>query len=327
MASFILRRLIQSGIVLLAVAMIAFLMFRFIGDPVSQMVGQETTLAERAELREKLGLNDPVPVQFLRFVGRAATGNFGISYQMGQPVDRLLAERLPATLELSVFAMIIACLIGVPLGVYTGLHPKRWLSRLFLVVSLIGISLPTFFTGIMLILVFGVELGLLSTFGRGETTQIGWWTTGLLSVSGWKSIIMPAFTLGLFQMTFIMRLIRSEMMEVMRTDFIKFARARGISEGKINFGHALRNTLVPVMTIVGMQLGSIIAFGIITESVFQWPGVGLLFLQAISTADIPIMSTYLLLVAVLFVVINLTVDLLYYVIDPRLRADNVARGA
>lgn len=327
MASFILRRLIQSGIVLLAVAMIAFLMFRFIGDPVSQMVGQETTLAERAELRDKLGLNDPVPVQFVRFVWRAASGDFGISYQMGQPVDRLLAERLPATLELSMFAMLIACLIGVPMGVYTGLHPKRWLSRVFLVVSLIGISLPTFFTGIMLILVFGVELGLLSTFGRGDTVRIGWWTTGLLTLSGWKSIIMPAFTLGLFQMTFIMRLVRSEMMEVMRTDFIKFARARGISEYKINFGHALRNTLVPVMTIVGMQLGSIIAFGIITESVFQWPGVGLLFLQAISTADIPIMSTYLLLVAVLFVVINLAVDLLYYVIDPRLNTRNTARGA
>lgn len=327
MASFILRRLLQSGIVLLAVAMIAFLMFRFIGDPVSQMVGQETTLAERAELRDKLGLNDPVPVQFVRFVWRAASGDFGISYQMGQPVDRLLAERLPATLELSMFAMVIACLIGVPMGVYTGLHPKRWLSRVFLVVSLIGISLPTFFTGIMLILVFGVELGLLSTFGRGDTVQIGWWTTGLLTLSGWKSIIMPAFTLGLFQMTFIMRLVRSEMMEVMRTDFIKFARARGISEYKINFGHALRNTLVPVMTIVGMQLGSIIAFGIITESVFQWPGVGLLFLQAISTADIPIMSTYLLLVAVLFVVINLAVDLLYYVIDPRLNTSNTARGA
>src|SRR5690606_7040043 len=288
MASFILRRLLQSGIVLLAVALIAFLMFRFIGDPVSQMVGQDTTLAERAELREQLGLNDPIPVQFLRFVKRAVSGDFGISYQMGQPVDQLLLERLPATLELSIVAMVIACLIGVPMGVYTGLYPKRWLSRVFLVVSLIGISLPTFFTGIMLILIFGVELGWLSTFGRGATVQLGWWSTGLLTVSGWKSIIMPAFTLGLFQMTFIMRLIRSEMMEVMRTDFIKFARARGISERKINFGHALRNTLVPVMTIVGMQLGSIVAFGIITESVFQWPGVGLLFLQAISTADIPV---------------------------------------
>ncbi len=327
MVSFLLRRLMQSGIVMLAVAMLAFLMFRFVGDPVAQLVGQETTLAERAQLREQLGLNDAVPVQFARFVGQVVQGNFGLSYQMGQPVGSLLAERLPATLELSFMALLFAALVGVPMGVYTGLYPDRWLSRLFLVISLAGISLPTFFIGIMLILVFGVELGWLPTFGRGETVQFGWWTTGLLSVSGWKSILMPAVTLGLFQLTFIMRLIRSEMLEVMRADFIKFARARGLSERSINFGHALKNTLVPVITIAGLQLGSIIAFGIITESVFQWPGIGLLFLQAISTADIPIMSTYLLLVALIFVVINLIVDLLYYVVDPRLRTDSVARGA
>ncbi|SFT54350.1 ABC transporter permease [Mesorhizobium sp. YR577] len=327
MVSFLLRRLMQSGIVMLAVAMLAFLMFRFVGDPVAQLVGQETTLAERAQLREQLGLNDAVPVQFARFVGQVVRGNFGLSYQMGQPVGSLLAERLPATLELSFMALLFAALVGVPMGVYTGLHPDRWLSRLFLVISLAGISLPTFFIGIMFILVFGVELGWLPTFGRGETVQLGWWTTGLLSVSGWKSILMPAVTLGLFQLTFIMRLIRSEMLEVMRADFIKFARARGLSERSINFGHALKNTLVPVITIAGLQLGSIIAFGIITESVFQWPGIGLLFLQAISTADIPIMSTYLLLVALIFVVINLIVDLLYYVVDPRLRTDSVARGA
>jgi peptide/nickel transport system permease protein len=327
MVSFLLRRLMQSGIVMLAVAMLAFLMFRFVGDPVAQLVGQETTLAERAQLREQLGLNDAVPVQFARFVGQVVRGNFGLSYQMGQPVGSLLTERLPATLELSFMALLFAALVGVPMGVYTGLHPDRWLSRLFLVISLAGISLPTFFIGIMFILVFGVELGWLPTFGRGETVQLGWWTTGLLSVSGWKSILMPAVTLGLFQLTFIMRLIRSEMLEVMRADFIKFARARGLSERSINFGHALKNTLVPVITIAGLQLGSIIAFGIITESVFQWPGIGLLFLQAISTADIPIMSTYLLLVALIFVVINLIVDLLYYVVDPRLRTDSVARGA
>lgn len=327
MISFLARRVLQSCVVMLAVALLAFLMFRFIGDPVAQMVGQDTSLAERAELREKLGLNDPVPVQFAHFVGQVVRGNFGLSYQMGQPVGQLLAERLPATIELSVMALLLAALIGVPMGVYTGLYPDRWLSRLFQVVSLVGISMPTFFIGIMFILVFGVELGWLPTFGRGETVRLGWWTTGLLSVSGWKSILMPAFTLGLFQLTFIMRLIRSEMLEVMRADFIKFARARGLSERSIHFGHALRNTLVPVMTIAGLQLGSIIAFGIITESVFQWPGIGMLFLQAISTADIPIMSTYLLLVALIFVVINLVVDMLYYVVDPRLRSDSLARGA
>ncbi|UVK55749.1 ABC transporter permease [Mesorhizobium sp. AR02] len=327
MISFLARRVLQSCVVMLAVALLAFLMFRFIGDPVAQMVGQNTSLAERAELREKLGLNDPVPVQFAHFVGQVVRGNFGLSYQMGQPVGQLLAERLPATIELSLMALLLAALIGVPMGVYTGLYPDRWLSRLFQVVSLVGISMPTFFIGIMFILVFGVELGWLPTFGRGETVRLGWWTTGLLSVSGWKSILMPAFTLGLFQLTFIMRLIRSEMLEVMRADFIKFARARGLSERSINFGHALKNTLVPVMTIAGLQLGSIIAFGIITESVFQWPGIGMLFLQAISTADIPIMSTYLLLVALIFVVINLVVDMLYYVVDPRLRTDSLARGA
>lgn len=325
MPSFLFRRLLQSGIVMLVVAMIAFLMFRFIGDPVAQMVGQETTLAERAQLRQQLGLNDPVLVQFAHFVGQVVQGKFGLSYQMGQPVGQLLAERLPATIELSVMALALAIVIGVPMGVYTGLYPNRWLSRLLLVVSLVGISLPTFFTGIMFILLFGVELGWLPTFGRGETVRIGWWTTGLLSLSGWKSILMPAFTLGLFQLTFIMRLVRSEMLEVMRADFIKFARARGLSERSINFGHALKNTLVPVITIAGLQFGSIIAFGIITESVFQWPGIGLLFLQAISTADIPIMSTYLLMVAMIFVVINLVVDMLYHAVDPRLRGDALVR--
>ncbi|MCM2394544.1 ABC transporter permease [Rhizobium sp. S95] len=326
MFSFLLRRLLQSAIVMLAVALIAFLMFRYIGDPVAQMVGQETSLTERAELRQQLGLNDPVPVQFVTFVGRILQGDFGLSYQMGQPVDTLLATRLPATLELSFMALIMASVLGVPMGVYTGLHPKSWLSRTLMIVSLAGVSLPTFFIGIMLILVFGVELGWLPTFGRGDVVELGWWSTGLLSVSGWKSILMPAFTLGLFQLTFIMRLIRSEMLEVLRADYIRFARARGLRNSSIHFGHALKNTLVPVMTIAGLQLGSIIAFGIITESVFQWPGIGLLFLQAISTADIPIMSTYLLLVAAIFVIINLIVDLLYYAVDPRLRADNASGG-
>jgi peptide/nickel transport system permease protein len=327
MMNYFLRRLVQSAIVLLAVAMLAFLMFRYIGDPVAQMVGQETTLAERAALRQQLGLNDPVPVQFARFVMQVLQGNFGISYQMGQPVGSLLAERLPATLELSIMAFLFAAFAGIPMGIYTALYPTRWLSRIFLVVSLAGISLPTFFIGIMLILLFGVELAWLPTFGRGETVHLGWWTTGLLTVSGWKSILMPAFTLALFQLTFIMRLVRSEMIDVLRADFIKFARARGLSERSINFGHALKNTLVPVMTVAGMQLGSIIAFGIITESVFQWPGIGLLFLQSISTADIPVMSTYLLMVALIFIVINLTVDLLYYAVDPRLRVDSTGGRA
>ena len=321
MMALVLRRLLQSIVVMLVVALMAFTIFRYVGDPVAMMVGQETSLQERAQLRVTLGLNDPIPVQFGRFVIRMVHGNFGISYQIGRPVSELLVERLPATLELSGIAALFALLVGIPMGVYTALYPTRWLSKIFLGISLIGISLPTFLIGILLILLFGVTLGWLPTFGRGEVVAIGGWTTGLLSTSGLKSLIMPAFTLGMFQLTLIMRLVRSEMLEVLRTDYIKFARARGLSNRVVNLGHALKNTLVPVITITGLQLGSIIAFAIITETVFQWPGMGLLFIQAISMVDIPIMAAYLVLIAFFFVIINLIVDLLYHVVDPRLRID------
>lgn len=321
MIALIVRRLIQSIIVMLVVALLAFTMFRYVGDPVAMLVGQETSLQERAALRENLGLNDPVPVQFGRFVLNTAQGEFGISYQIGRPVSELISERLPATLELSLVAALFALLAGIPMGVYTALRPGRWLSNIFLTVSLVGISLPTFLIGILLILLFGVILGWLPTFGRGEVVTIGWWTTGLLTESGIKSLLMPAFTLGMFQLTLIMRLVRSEMLEVLLTDYVKFARARGLTNRAVNFGHALKNTLVPVITITGLQLGSIIAFAIITETVFQWPGMGLLFIGAISTVDIPIMSAYLVLIALFFVIINLIVDILYNVVDPRLRGD------
>ncbi len=327
MIALIVRRLFQSIVVMLTVALIAFTLFRFVGDPVAQMVGQETSQEDRAQLRERLGLNDPVPLQYARYVGNTLKGNFGISYRVGRPVGSLLAERLPATLELSFIAALFALLVGIPMGIYTALHPERWLSKVFLTVSLIGISLPTFLIGILLILLFGVVLGWLPTFGRGAVVDLGFWSTGLLSVSGWKSILMPAFTLGMFQLTLIMRLVRSEMLEVLRTDFIKFARARGLTPRAVHFGHALKNTLVPVITITGLQLGGIIAFAIITETVFQWPGMGLLFLQAIQFADIPVMSSYLVLIALFFVIINLIVDILYHVVDPRLRIERqVAAG-
>jgi peptide/nickel transport system permease protein len=260
-------------------------------------------------------------MQFARFVWNTARGEFGISYRLGRPVNQLFAERLPATLELSLIAALFSLIVGIPMGVYTGLYPDRVLSKLFQAISLIGISLPTFLIGILLILFFGVLLRWLPTFGRGEVIQLGWWSTGLLTISGLKAIIMPAFTLGMFQLTLIMRMVRSEMMEVLRTDYIKFARARGLTDRAVNFGHALKNTMVPVITITGLQIGSIIAFALITETVFQWPGMGLLFLQAIQFADIPVMSTYLILIAFFFVVINLIVDILYHVVDPRLRFD------
>ncbi len=311
---------------MLTVALIAFGLFRYVGDPINNMVGQDTSLQEREALRESLGLNDPFVVQFGRFVGNAVQGEFGISYRHRRPVEDLIAERLPATLELSIIAALLALLIGVPMGVYTGLRRDGFLSHLFLAISLIGVSLPTFLIGILLILLFGVVLQWLPTFGRGDVVQLGWWSTGLLTASGAKAVLMPSFTLALFQMTLIMRLVRSEMLEVLRTDYIKFARARGLANRAINFGHALKNTLVPVITITGLQLGSIIAFAIITESVFQWPGMGLLFIQAINEVDIPVMAAYLCMIALFFVVINLIVDLLYYAVDPRLRIDSTAVG-
>ena len=319
MIALVVRRLLQSIVVMLAVALIGFTLFRYVGDPVAQMVGQETSLQERAELRDRLGLDDPVPIQFARYVGDIAQGRFGISYSIDRPVAALIVERLPATLELSIVAALYALLAGVPMGVYAALYPNRALTRAFLAISLIGVSLPTFFIGILLILVFGVWLGILPTFGRGEVVAVGWWTTGLLTGSGCASILMPAFTLGMFQLTLIMRLVRSEMLDVLRTDYIRFARARGLADRVVHFGHALTNTLVPVITIAGLQLGSIIAFAIITETVFQWPGMGLLFLQAIQFADIPVMASYLVLIALFFVIINLVVDILYYLVDPRLR--------
>ncbi len=319
MLAFTIRRLVQSIVVMLFVSLIAFGMFRFVGDPVDQMVGLETTIEERNKLREQLGLNDPLPVQFWRFVSKAAQGDLGISYQYKRPVAQMISERLPATLELSFVSALVALLAGIPMGVYTALRRESWLSKGFLTVSLIGVSLPPFLIGILLIFIFAVHLQWLPSFGRGQVVDLGWWNTGLLTVSGLKALILPSITLSLFQMTLIMRLVRSEMLEVLRTDYIKFARARGLRDRAVHFGHALKNTLVPVITITGLQLGSIIAFAIITETVFQWPGMGLLFLQAVQNVDIPIMAAYLLLVAFLFVAINFVVDVLYVVVDPRIR--------
>jgi peptide/nickel transport system permease protein len=320
MLAFILRRLAQSVAVLLTVGLVSFSLFRYVGDPINGMVGQDTPAQEREALREKLGLNDPAPIQFIRFISNAAIGQFGLSYRTSEPVSRLILERMPATLELSFCAAIFALFVGVPMGVYTGLYPRHWTSRALQAISLIGISLPTFVIGILLILIFAVSLHWLPSFGRGDTVQIGWWTTNFLTWSGIKALILPSITLGLFQLTLLMRLVRSEMLEVMRTDYIKFARARGLTNRAINFGHALKNTLVPVITVAGLQLGALIAFAIVTETVFAWPGVGQLFIQSVQFADIPVMAAYLMLIGLLFVLINLTVDLLYFAVDPRLRA-------
>ena len=324
MAAFIIRRLLQAILVMLVVALIAFLLFQYVGDPVSQMLGQDATPEDRARLRGDLGLDQPFYVQFGHFIGNAMQGDFGISLRQGRAVSTLIKERLPATLELAFAAAVIAIVVGIPMGVYTALRRDSWFSHFLLAVSLVGISLPTFLIGILLILVFAVMLGVLPSYGRGDTVQLGWWSTGLLTTTGWKHLILPAVTLCLFQLTLIMRLVRSEMLEVLRTDYIKFARARGLTDRAVHFGHALKNTLVPVITITGLQLGGIIAFAIVTETVFQWPGMGLLFIQSVQFADIPVMAAYLCLIALVFVLINLIVDLLYFAVDPRLRIDRAA---
>lgn len=321
MTGLILHRILQGAVVMLVVALISFSLFNYVGDPINNMVGEEVTEEYRAQLREDLGLNDPVIVQFGRFVFRAVQGNFGISYRNSLPVAQLIAERLPATLELVATAAILAILLGIPAGVYAALHRERISAQLVQVFSLIGISLPTFVTGILLIFTFSVGLNWLPSFGRGEVISVGWWTTGLLTKSGLLSLILPSITLALFQLTLIMRLVRAEMLEILRSDFIRFARARGLPDRLVHFRHAIRNTLVPVITITGLQIGSLLAFSIITETVFQWPGMGLLFIQAVQFVDIPVMSAYLFLIAFVFVVINLIVDLLYHAVDPRLQAD------
>ena len=326
MLVFILRRLLQAVVVMLTVAFIAFMLFQYVGDPVTSILGQDATQEQRDDLRRDLGLDRSFAVQFTRFVGNAVQGEFGLSLRQGRQVSTLIAERFPATLELALGAAVIALGAGIPLGVYAALRRGRFGSQLVMTLSLLGVSLPTFLIGILLILVFSVTLGWLPSFGRGDTLQFGGWSTGLLTIDGWAHIILPAITLSVFQLALIMRLVRAEMLEVLRTDYVKFARARGLSNRAVYFGHALKNTLVPVITITGLQLGSLIAFAIITETVFQWPGMGFLFIQAVQFADIPVMAAYLCLIALIFVIVNLVVDLLYFLVDPRLRIEKSTAG-
>lgn len=320
MIAHIIRSLLQGALVILAVGLIAFSMFRFVGDPVASLAGQEATDIDRAELSERLGLNDPFPVQFARFIGKALRGDFGISYRQARPVADLLAERLPATLELAVLSALFALIAGISLGIYAAIHHRSIVANAVMVLSLIGVSLPTFLIGIGLIYLFAVELRWFPSFGRGDVVRIGWWTTGLLTDSGRKSLVLPVLTLGFFQLTLIMRLVRAEMLETMRTDYVRFARARGIPERRIQFRHALRNTMIPVVTIAGLQLGSVIAFAIVTETVFQWPGLGALFVNAVQFVDIPVMAAYLMFVAFVFAAMNVLTDFIYVLIDPRLKA-------
>jgi peptide/nickel transport system permease protein len=316
----LLSRLGQAALVMLVVSAVSFVMFRYVGDPVATMSRENASVEEKAELRRSLGLDQPLVVQYGRFLTRTLSGDLGISYRNQRPVTALIAERLPATLELVIVATILSLALGIPLGVLCALKPDGVAARLVQALSLVGISTPTFVTGIVLILVFAVSLGWLPSFGRGQVIDLGWWTTGFLTISGLKSFILPGITLALYQLTLIMRLVRAEMIDVLSSDYIRFAKARGLPTRYIHFRLALRNALMPVITVTGLQIGSLIAFAIVTETVFQWPGMGLLFIQAVSFVDIPVMAAYLLFVGLLFVLINTVVDILYAVVDPRLRA-------
>ncbi|MHA6642714.1 ABC transporter permease [Mesorhizobium sp. A623] len=319
MLVFIVRRLINAIFVMLAVALLAFLIFRLAGDPVELMANEQMTQADRDNLRERLGLNDSLPVQYTRFVVNAAQGDFGISYRNGQDVLKLIAARFPATLELVLIATLISLVLGIPLGVLTAIKRGHWYTEGLQFVSVIGVSLPSFIVGILLILIFSVILGWLPAFGRGDVVKFGWWSTGLLTPSGRAALILPSISLSLYQITLVMRLIRAEMLEVLRSDYVKFARARGIPRWRIYFRHALRNCLMPMVTMTAMNVGSLIAFALITETVFQWPGMGMLFIQAVTFIDIPVMAAYLCIISFIFVVLNTMVDIAYAVIDPRLR--------
>ena len=319
MFGYFLKRLLQAILVMIVVAFVSFSLFNFVGDPIISLTGEDSSIERQAEVREALGLNDPIYIQFTKFLGNVIQGDFGISYQLKREVSDLIAERMPATLELVFVSALLAIVIGVILGVYTGIHRDSFVSNIILVISLAGVSLPTFIIGIMLIYLFSVILGVLPSFGRGEVVDLGFWTTGFLTVSGLKALILPSVTLSLFQMTYVIRLVRAEMMEILQTDYIKFAKARGIQKNTVNYKHALKNGLIPVITITGINIGTLIAFSIITETVFQWPGMGFLFIQAVQFVDIPIMSAYLVFIAFVFVMINFIVDILYYFIDPRIR--------
>jgi ABC-type dipeptide/oligopeptide/nickel transport system permease component len=321
MITYIAKRFFQGVVVLLAVSMICFVLFRYMGDPVVTMAGRYATFKQQEAVRKALGLDQPTYVQYGRFLWNAAHGNFGISYVNRLPVLGLIMERFPATFELASMAMILSCLIGVGLGVLVSLKPKAWHSRFVMAGSLGGISVPTFLTGILLIMVFAVYLGVLPPFGRGDTVQVGFWRTGLLTTSGWEHLILPALTLAMYQLAVLLRLTRAGMREVLAEDYIKTAWSKGLAPFKVIFKHALRNVMIPVVTISGLQFGELIAFSIVTETIFQWPGIGNLLLKSIYETDQPVIVTYIMLAALIIIAINMVVDILYAVLNPKIRYD------
>lgn len=319
MATYLIKRLLQGIVVLLAVSFVCFIMFRYTGDPVMMLAGKYATQQEREMVRVSYGLDRPIYIQYVSFIGGALKGNFGKSYISSVDALDMILERMPATLELAFTAICISFILGVGLGVVVSVWPTGWVARAIMAGSIIGISIPTFLIGILLVMAFSVYMEVLPSFGRGETVQIGFWRTGLLTVDGWKHIILPAVTLSGYQLAVLLRLTRAGMREVLSEEYIKTAWAKGLSPFKVILKHALRNVLIPVVTIAGLSFGELVAFSIVTETIFQWPGMGNLLLTSIFETDQPVIVTYIMLAAVIILTINILVDLLYAFLNPKIR--------
>jgi len=319
MATYLIKRLLQGIVVLLAVSFVCFIMFRYTGDPVMMLAGKYATQQEREMVRVSYGLDRPIYIQYVSFIGGALKGNFGKSYISSVDALDMILERMPATLELAFTAICISFILGVGLGVVVSVWPTGLVSRAIMAGSIVGISIPTFLIGILLVMAFSVYMEVLPSFGRGETVQIGFWRTGLLTVDGWKHIVLPAVTLSGYQLAVLLRLTRAGMREVLSEEYIKTAWAKGLSPFKVILKHALRNVLIPVVTIAGLSFGELVAFSIVTETIFQWPGMGNLLLTSIFETDQPVIVTYIMLAAVIILTINILVDLLYAFLNPKIR--------
>ncbi|EKO3558202.1 ABC transporter permease [Vibrio metschnikovii] len=316
MFSFLIKRLYQALIVMFVISLVAFAIQDNLGDPLRELVGQSVSEAQRQAMRDELGLNDPFLVKYSRFLGAAIKGDLGTSYFFKRPAAEVILDKLVATLELVFAATVIIITLSIPLGVYSAIHPKRLFSKLIMAGSSIGISIPVFLTAIMLMYVFSIELGWLPSYGRGQTTNVFGWQSGLFNLNGLSHLVLPSIALSSIMLPLFIRLVRAEMLEVLNSEYIKFAKAKGLAMNKIYFQHALKNTLLPVLTVGGVQIGTMVAYTILTETVFQWPGTGLLFLEAINRVDTPLITAYVIFVGLIFVVTNTIVDLLYGLINP-----------
>ena len=318
MTQFLLKRFVQAALVMFIISLFCFSIQDTLGDPTRELAAQSMSPEERANLRESLGLNDPLPVQYWRFVKRALQGDLGTSYFFKEPTLTVILKKLPATLELSFAASLIIIFVSIPLGVFSAIRPRHWFSRLVMAVSVVGISIPVFLTALALIFVFSITLGWMPSFGRGDIVEVwGYWSTNFASWDGIVHIILPAIALSSIMLPLFIRLVRAEMLEVLSSEYVKFARAKGLPSMPVYLKHALKNTMLPVITVGGVQIGIMVAYTILTESVFQWPGMGFMFLEAVNRSDIPLITAYIMFVGFLFVVVNTLVDLLYGVINPQ----------